>query len=100
MTTLPDIPNLHDAVLESVAVEWEAAEAVIVVTRVPGGPLRLRARGLRRFVLSHEEVWGPSVYINQVTAEIDERGLVVLEIEMQSGDTVSVVADEVIAAPG
>ena len=100
MSTPSDIPNLHDAVLESIEVRWDAGEADISLTRVPGGPLLLKARGLRRFVLSHEQEWGPSIYVNHATVASDERGRAVMEIEMQSGDTISVIADHVTPSQG
>jgi hypothetical protein len=92
------IPDLHDSVLERVNVQWEAAEATIDLTRVPGGPLTVTASGLRSLELSHEEEWGPSVFVNHATIKADGGGLAVLEIEMQSGDTIRLVADRLVAA--
>jgi hypothetical protein len=89
------LPDLHDAVFERIDVDWEAATVTLHFTAVPGGPVILIARGYRELRVSHREPWGPSVWVN--TAELtsdDADAPVTLHVEMQSGDPIDIVADQ------
>jgi hypothetical protein len=92
MSSDPPLPNLHDAVLERIDLRWEPGQATIELTRVPGGPLKLVASGLRGFSMTRRQEWGPSVFVNNAQARVDGQDGIVLEIEMQSGDTIIVAA--------
>ena len=98
MTTGQELPNLHDAVLERIELRWEDGLATIEVTLVPGGPYVITASGIRSFRMTRLQEWGPSVFIHgaKVRAE-DEHGSV-LEIEMQSGDTITCASDRLTMA--
>lgn len=58
------LPNLHDAVLERVVIDWDQATARIELIRVPRGPMALELRGLVDFKLTRRQEWGPSVFVN------------------------------------
>jgi hypothetical protein len=93
MNTTQGLPDLHDAVLERIELKWEEGLVTIDLTRVPGGIFTLTASGLRGFTMSRLQEWGPSVFVNQADAREDDEHGIVLEIEMQSGDTITVAAD-------
>lgn len=88
-------PQLHDATLDSIELRWSSGEALIrLKTGDANHPHRvLVATGLRHLDCPRELPWGPSASINQVRgpapAGPDTR---VLEIEMQSGDTIRIEA--------
>jgi hypothetical protein len=96
MSSLPELPNLHDAVFESLEVIWEIGSVRVNVTRVPGGPAELACRRVRKLMMTRRLDWGPSVFVNKATVEADEDGNVVLRLAMQSGDDITVVAEEVV----
>jgi hypothetical protein len=93
MNTAVDLPNLHDAVLERIELKWEEGLVTIELTRVPGGVCTLTASGLREFTMSRRQEWGPSACVNRAEVREDGENGIVLEIEMQSGDTITVAAD-------
>jgi hypothetical protein len=75
-------------------IDWDQAIARIELTRVPGGPTVLELQGLVDFKMTRRQEWGPSVFVNG--AEIQtSHGHVVLNIEMQSGDAITVTAQSV-----
>ena len=91
----PELPNLHDAVLEGIEVDWESATTAIRFG-LPGDPspsLSLVFRGLRGVHIPRDQPWGPSVFVNTVEY-VDERDTdaVSVRIEMQSGDEITVRA--------
>ena len=93
------LPNLHDAILERVEIAWETGVATIGFERVPGTAFVLTARGLLDFSMPRRQDWGPSVCVNSAHVQRNEAGDVLLTIEMQSGDTISVVAERLDAPP-
>jgi hypothetical protein len=97
MTEPQELPNLHDAVLERIELNWEAGEITIDLTRVPGGPLRLTGSGVLAFSVSRRQEWGPSIYINDAYLGRIGEDQIVLELEIQSGDTLSLTAARVVA---
>jgi hypothetical protein len=88
----PALPNLHDAILERIEIDWEAAIATLhlspVGDRLPP-TLALVFRGLREVQVPRYEPWGPSIYVNDTEYEdgSDEHDLT-LRLEMQSGDEI------------
>jgi hypothetical protein len=94
------LPNLHDAVLERIAIDWERGLVTIDVTRVPGGPTRLVCADFEAFEVSRLQEWGPSVYVNAAEIRAADDGRTRLWIEMQSGDVISIgPAELTISAP-
>lgn len=98
MSTEPELPNLHDAVLERIELLWEDGLATIEVTLVPGGPFMITASGIRSFSMSRLQEWGPSVFINDAKLQAEGEHGGTLEIEMQSGDTIALAADSLTLA--
>jgi len=86
------LPNLHDAILQRVSVDWAEAVATIELERNPGVAVVLTAPGLCEFSLTHRQEWGPSVSVNGVDLQTDEDGKISMTIEMRSGDNIRLVA--------
>jgi hypothetical protein len=83
---------LHDAVLRSVAIDWElkSCRFNLVAFSQPGAsamPHVLEFSGVTSLHMPHAEPWGPSSSIN--SASCSEHGF---RIEMQSGDVIEVDA--------
>ena len=74
--------GLHDATLQSVTLNWAAAEVVAVLFLVGGIRATLEFQTITSVVLPRELPWGPSASINAATT-FPEGGY---ELEMQSGD--------------
>ena len=95
MVTATDLAwgHLHDAALVGIDVDWDSGE-VTVRLRVPHHErARITARAARLLECPREQPWGPSASVNEVRriahgAEPTSR----LEIEMQSGDMIVIVA--------
>jgi hypothetical protein len=86
--TLPQ----HDAPVDSVYIDWKTKTCTIAlhVFLTPGvraTPHRLHFFDVRSLSLPHEEPWGPSFYVNEASY-----GDGIFRIQMQSGDTIEIVA--------
>ena len=84
-----DLPNLHDAVLESVSVDFQSGTAELRVGLVGGGVVHLACKPFRRLVIDRDQPWGPSGFIMGVTGGTER-----LDVEMQSGDHVLIYGPE------
>ena len=82
-------PDLHDAVLMEVRIDWAEHEAALHFRHVDG-PLGATVHGFSRVVLPRDEPWGPSNSVYAVKTARSESGGVRLELEMQSGDVLVV----------
>jgi hypothetical protein len=90
------LPSLHDAVLLSVEVQWGEGKTIVAL-RSSAGALRLVVTGTRQVQVARAFPWGPSECINSVTLEQIRGDCVLLTIEMQSGDMLSVSGSSVAA---
>jgi hypothetical protein len=83
---------MHDWTLLSLRIDWESGEVSIVV-RGPKAEHEVRVSGALEIHVPRALPWGPSASINTVAGPtVIERGLSSLDIEMQSGDTIRIVA--------
>jgi hypothetical protein len=89
----PALPNLHDAVLESVVVDWSAGTASVECGTVDA-QFVLVARHVRELRVDKREPWGPSDFINSVYVDENTSSEVAVYIEMQTGDDIFIVARE------
>lgn len=89
--------NMHEWVLVSVQVDWESGRAVFVFDTFEAGRVSLIAMGVTDVHVPRMGSWGSSVYVNQVR-ELTELAhqLRTVEIEMQSGDVITVTASSFI----
>jgi hypothetical protein len=82
---------LHDAVLDTIAVEWATGVCVMHLRGVgPGGgrPIQLRWHGVRELGVTGEAQWGPSSSVLEARWGDDGAD----EIQMQSGDVIRIRA--------
>ena len=79
---------LHDAVISSIHLSWEADRCDLVVWPVGRGSHVLSFEGFTNIQLPKREPWGRSASIN--SARQAQAGL--YEIELQSGDVLSIEA--------
>jgi hypothetical protein len=94
-----NLPDLHDATLTSLHVDWGTGDLRITFLLCAREPSTfvLRARGLTSLTCPRRFPWGSSASVNHTQVELraDEVRLVV---EMQSGDEIEVAAKELLAA--
>jgi hypothetical protein len=86
---------LHDATLRRIEIGWLNGEASLSV-RTDATLRRIVVRSLRELHCSRTMPWGPSESINEVRGpdRLEHSDLLRLEIDMQSGDTIRLVAAE------
>ena len=83
---------MHDWTLLSLRIDWESGEVSILI-RGPKSENEILASGALEIHIPRALPWGRSVSINAVAGPtIVENGLSSLDIEMQSGDTIKIVA--------
>ncbi len=80
----PSIHDLHDATLKDIKFDWESGELLLSV-EARKGDATFSFQDVVSLDVSRRLPWGPSVLINGVTDSVDR-----CEIEMQSGDTISI----------
>lgn len=87
---------MHDWTLVSILVDWKAARVTLRFRRPDAGSAEIVGGGLLRLDVPRRTEWGPSVSVNRVlgpaSAEAEGQGVQRLAIEMQSGDTITVLA--------
>lgn len=79
---------LHDAILRTINVDWAGRSCVLTMAMSESGSSQLIFSGITELFLPRHEPWGRSVSVNSLTSS----GPTKFEIEMQSGDVLSVVA--------
>lgn len=92
---MSELPNLHDAQLSSIQVDWAAKVARLRLAY--GWPTNhgvLQLSGLCRIHMTLLDGWGPSGFVLTVKREQVDEGHHLL-IEMQSGDVIDAVAKSV-----
>jgi hypothetical protein len=83
---------MHDWTLDSISIDWQSG-SVVCRLQGPNAPASLVAHGLRELRLPRTFEWGPSVSVNRLTGPVTrDDGLLLLSIEMQSGDTIEIEA--------
>lgn len=83
---------MHDWVLLSIVFEWAIGRATLSFDRYRSNE-KLVANSVADLHVPQLNEWGPSVCVNEVKGPIViDSGLQSLEIEMQSGDVIKIVA--------
>jgi hypothetical protein len=83
---------MHDWTFQSISVDWKAGTATFSLTW-SGNSVALVAHGVRDLHIPRRFDWGPSVSVNKSHGPSPiEDGLLRFSMEMQSGDTIEVVA--------
>ena len=93
MSNFDDLP-LHDAVMSQVIVDWKAREVCIHVkpNQIVGlvaGDWVVKFSLFSQVNVPRMEPWGESLFVNTLKADGSR-----YEIEMQSGDTIVVLAEK------
>ena len=84
---------MHDWVSMSIAVDWGLGQAVILVKGPSSTAQEIHADEILEIVINRLEPWGPSESINEVSGPaVAGDGSQTLEIEMQSGDVLTLRA--------
>ena len=91
---------MHEWVLLSIAFDWKSSRVLFSFDTFQAGVVSLVAEGVVDLHVPQMKPWGPSVHVNQVR-EPPARGRKwrKLEIEMQSGDTITVTAASFVFPP-
>ena len=85
---------MHDWTLLSIQVDWETGRAELIFRAHLRPSIPLVVRGIVDLHMPRRRDWGPSVSVNTVTGPLMiEGGLQTLEIEMQTGDVIKIVAE-------
>ena len=84
---------MHDWTLLSIVYDWKSGQVALQLRRGGSEFVSVAAMGVIDLHVPQRKEWGPSVSVNEVRGPIAEpRGKQVLEIEMQSGDVIRIVA--------
>ena len=84
---------MHDWTLVSILFEWKSARVILAFRTGGSKSEKLMAHGVSELHVPRLSDWGPSVSVNKVAGPSDNAsGRRELEIEMQSGDHIQIVA--------
>jgi hypothetical protein len=83
---------MHDWSLETITVNWKARTASLLL-RGSRGHAALTARGLQELHVPMALEWGPSVSVNKIDGPSANGDHQKLLLEMQSGDTIEIIAE-------
>ncbi|AIK15188.1 putative RhsC immunity protein [Pectobacterium atrosepticum] len=89
--------NMHDWTLLSLLIDWSKGELVIKLLNSNSEPVVIKASGVKLINIPKSDEWGESVSINEVI-ELDRNsyGFERMKIEIQSGDIIEIVAEEIL----
>jgi hypothetical protein len=91
-----NLPDLHDATLQTVNFEWDCAKLRLTFKTgiEPSDTAVIEALGVTDLKCPHLSPWGPSNSVNTATldAKTDKKLLI---IEMQSGDVLQIASQTV-----
>jgi hypothetical protein len=83
---------MHDWTLLSVLFEWKTGQVTLSFD-THAGDRSLVARSVVDLQVSQLKDWGPSVSVNEVKGPLTtDNGFQSVEIEMQSGDIIKIIA--------
>lgn len=91
-----DGPDLHDARLIAVHVDWKDGMCVVDIAHGTLGHCTLRFSAVSHVTLPRTQPWGPAVSINALR----QPGPCHYEIDMQSGDVIDIRARDVFFVAG
>jgi hypothetical protein len=84
---------MHEWILRSIEVEWKSGRVTLSFDTYQAGVLSLVAEGVVDLHVPRMSPWGPSIHVNEVRQPPGRPGKRrKLEIEMQSGDVLTVTA--------
>jgi hypothetical protein len=84
---------MHDWILLTILFDWKPRLVTLSLRNHQAGEVHLVAKDVVDLSVPHRRDWGPSVHVNEVMGAIEDgNGMQRLEIEMQSGDIIKIVA--------
>jgi hypothetical protein len=100
MTSNALLSTLHDATLHSVQLDWASGDVRFELSAAVedgGGVSRvvLHAREVSLLHCPRQLKWGPSASLYQVRSSLSLKGVLRLEVEVQSGDIIEVEARDI-----
>ena len=92
---------MHDWTFSSLSVDWKTGDASLVFLNPESQPAPVVIRGISLLNLPRKREWGMSVSVNSVSGPVAlADGNVRIEIEMQSGDLIEIIADSILLPSG
>ena len=84
---------MHDSTLISILFEWKDKRATLSFRTHGVAVISIVADGVTELHVPHDAPWGPSVSVNRIIGPMAKAsGESIMEVEMQSGDVIRVVA--------
>lgn len=83
---------MHDWLLISVCYDWAEKQVLLILRDIDDNEVPLRAKNTCELQLTHRNPWGPSASINKIVGPTKEERGQRLEIHMQSGDVITILA--------
>ncbi|KHT14765.1 hypothetical protein [Pectobacterium brasiliense] len=89
--------SMHDWTLLSLLVDWGEGTLVIKLLNNKSEPVVIKANGVKLLNIPKSDEWGESASVNEVI-EFDRNpyGFERIKIEIQSGDVIEIVAEEIL----
>jgi hypothetical protein len=83
---------MHDWTLETISIAWKEGVATFTL-KGPEKRVKLTAHGVQKISVPRSFDWGPSISVNKTEGPtLADDGLLCFLLEMQSGDTIEIVA--------
>ncbi|WP_330986200.1 MULTISPECIES: hypothetical protein [Enterobacterales] len=86
---------MHDFTLLNINVEWATGIAKIALLNNKSLEASIRIDGLILIKIPRLNEWGESISINSAKSGISSCGNMSLNIEMQSGDIIEIIAEKI-----
>lgn len=87
---------MHDWTLLDMSYSWKDKEYVVRLLDQSSNITYVKAFNVQRVAFTHIEEWGPSVSVNSFEEHKDNNGVQEIDIEMQTGDVINIVAERII----
>jgi hypothetical protein len=92
------LTRMHDWTLVGLTLNWRAGSLALDF-KTADGPVVVNTKGLTFLEVPRRHEWGPSVSVNEVRLSTVSKGQR-LDIEMQSGDEIVIIAATIELPPG
>jgi hypothetical protein len=86
---------MHDWTLIDICYLWEKSECILKLKNQSSVTAIIKATDVTELHIPHASDWGPSVSVNTVTGPVKFKDAFRLQIEMQSGDLITLIANEI-----
>ena len=85
---------MHDWILVKIEYDWKSRECELLLKDCNSDLQKVTAINVSQIHIPHLESWGPSNSINRVLGPNQNNGAKLVEIEMQSGDIITIEASQ------